>query len=225
MQRLQSPRDVIPFQKPQDSIFSMLITRKISRVITFYLLRFFPGVTPNQVSVLSFVLCVIACLAVMQPAYSMNVVGAMLLQLSFAVDCSDGEVARIRNLGSKFGAWLDSVLDRFKEVMMFSALAVYAYQHTSYANAAIVLGSAAIIGMLMVAYIREAKKSSWPTMRSSEVFITKHIYIGTVDVTVYAVTFAVLTFTHLWILGMFAAVSIPLVVKQLRSAYRLRTQG
>lgn len=222
MYDLKSPKDVIPFQKPQDSIFSTLITRKISRVITFYILKVFPRVTPNQVSVSSFILAVIACVLFVMPAYVWQVVGVVLIQLSFAVDCCDGEVSRITNQASKFGAWLDSVLDRFKEILMFASLTWYEYAYVWPHIAVIIIGAGASIGMLLVAYIREAKKSSWPTQRSSEVFITKNMYIGTVDVTVFFVSFAALLHIQIYVLSLFFLVSIPLVLKQLRSAYRLR---
>ncbi|MCW1929821.1 MAG: CDP-alcohol phosphatidyltransferase family protein [Candidatus Kerfeldbacteria bacterium] len=222
MQTLLSPRDVIPFQKPQDSVFSMLITRKISRVITFYLLRFFPRVTPNQVSVSSFVLCCIAVWCFIMPSYAIQFLGVLLLQLSFAVDCSDGEVSRITNQASKFGAWLDSTLDRFKEALMLGSMTWYAYEHIWNDVRMVLIGVVAIVGMLMVSYLREAKKSSWPTQRTSELYITKNIYIGTVDVTIYLVSFAVLVHGHVYALALFALVSIPLMLKQIWSAYRLK---
>jgi len=217
--------DVKPFQKPQDSIFSYYITRKISQVITYLFVRFWPAVTPNMVSVISFFLAVVACILLIFPGYWWRFAGAVLLQLSFAFDCSDGEVARITNLSSKFGAWLDSVLDRFKEIMMFGAMTAYWYTYQQTSVWVIVVGAGAIIGLLLVSYLREAKKSSWPTTRTSEIFISKNVYIGTVDVTIYLVSLAVvvnLEYVALWI---FLLVSIPLVLKQLSSAYRLSQRG
>ena len=113
MHEIKKIKDVKPFQKPQDSIFSMLFTRKLSRVLTFFMVKWFKGITPNQVSVFSFVLAVIAVGLFLHEDWAWRVLGAVLLQLSFAFDCSDGEVSRIKNLSSKYGAWLDSTLDRF----------------------------------------------------------------------------------------------------------------
>lgn len=221
MSDIKRVADVKPFQKPQDSIFSMLFTRKVSRVITFYLIKLDSRVTPNKVSILSFLIAVLACVFFFYEEYWWRFFGAVLIQLSFAFDCSDGEVSRIKNLSSKFGAWLDSVLDRFKEILMLGSMTLYWYMYEWTDPRVLVIGFLAITGLLLVAYLREAKKSSWPSTRTSEVFISKNTYIGTVDVIVYIVTAAVILNIEIIALAFFLVVSIPMVLKQLLSAYRL----
>lgn len=225
MSEIKKVSDVIAFQKPQDSIFSTLLTRRLSRVLTFYMLKFFPRATPNHVSFLSFVLGVIACGLFLMPNYWWRVLGVALLQLGFAFDCSDGEIARIKNLSSKFGAWLDSVFDRFKEFLMLGSMTIFWFLYKNENPWVLVVGFSAIIGLQLVSYLREAKKSSWPSTRTAELFITKNIYIGTVDVTIYLVSLAVLVNMEIIALWIFLLVSIPLILKQLRSAYRLGKQA
>lgn len=224
MTELHKISDVIPFQKPQDSIFSKLLTRKISRVFTFYLVRWWPGVTPTKVSVAALVLALVASALFVAGDYWWRFGGVVLLQLSFALDCSDGEIARLKNLSSAFGAWFDSAADRFKEIAMLGAMTWYWFRFEHGSARTLVVGFGAIIGLLLVSYLREAKKSSWPATRSAEFFISKNIYIGTVDVTVYLVSAAVLLNLQFYALVIFLAVSIPLILKQLRSAYRLSHQ-
>ncbi len=220
MQKLSKISDVKPFQKSQDSIFSTLFTRRLSRVLTFLLLKIRPGISPNTVSVISFVIALVAVVLFLHDEYWWRFGGAVLLQLSFGFDCSDGEVARITNQQSAFGAWFDSVLDRFKEVLMVGALTWAWYDRVDHDPWVLVLGFTAIVGMQLVSYVREAKKASWPSTRSSELFITKNIYIGTVDVTIYLVTLAVVLQLELWAMWIFAIVSVPLLAKQLLSAYK-----
>jgi hypothetical protein len=50
------------------------------------------------------------------------VAGAVLLQVAFMTDCVDGQLARYTRQFSKFGAWLDSILDRTKEYVVFFGL-------------------------------------------------------------------------------------------------------
>jgi len=221
MQHIHHIRDVKPFQKPQDSLFAKLFTRKLSRVLTFVLLKLDKKVTPNTVSVLSFELAVIACILFLYDAYAVRVMGVVLLQVSFALDCSDGEISRITNQSSKFGAWLDSVLDRFKEVLMLGSLTMAWYWRVQQSVWVFLIGFGAIIGLQLVSYLREAKKSSWPSTRTSELFITKQIYIGTVDTTIYLVSAAVVFGYELGALVIFFLISIPLLLKQMYSAYRL----
>lgn len=214
--------DLKIYQKPQDSIFSMLFTRHLSRVLTFFLLRLFPKITPNQVSCLSFLLAIIACILFLFTNYWWRVGGVILLQISFALDCSDGEIARLKNMSSKFGAWFDSVTDRFKEIFMFAAL-TYAWYIRHPSLEVILIGAGAIISWLLVGYLREAKKSSWPTTQTAEFYITKTIYIGTVDVTIYLVSLAILLKLELYLLILFLIVSLPLLLKQVRSAWRMES--
>lgn len=221
MAELKKVSDVIPFQKAQDSIFSTLINRKVSRVFTFYMLKWMPRITPSQVSSLSFVVSAVGIALFLHPDFVWKLFGVLLLQIGFSLDCSDGEIARIQNASSPFGAWYDSVLDRFKEFLMLSALTASWYIHVSQDVKVIVVGALAIIGLQLVSYLREAKKSSWPNKRSAEVKLTKNIYLGTVDITIYIVCFGALFSLEYYVLWLFLLVSLPLLAKQLLSAYKL----
>lgn len=217
----QKVSDLKAFQKPQDSIFTTLITRHISKIFSFLFLKYWKNVTPNKVSVLSLLTAVIACGLFLLSNYWYRLIGVALLQIAFAFDCSDGEIARYKNMGSKFGAWFDSVSDRFKEIMMFSAL-TYAW-YARHPNTYIwLIGAATIVLWLLISYLREAKKSSWPIERKAEIYITKNIYIGTVDVTIFLVCAAIIFKIELYVLALFLLVSLPLLFKQILSAWKLR---
>lgn len=224
MTEIHKVSDVIPFQKPQDAVFAKLFTRKLSRVLTFLLLKFDSHVTPNQVSFLSFLLTILACILFLDDSYGVRFAGAVLLQIAFAFDCSDGEVSRIKNLSSPFGAWLDSVFDRFKELLMIGSLTLYWYIYEDSRAWVLLVGFGGIIGLQLVSYIREAKKSSWPSTRVSEIFVSKNMYLGTVDSSIYLITAAVVFNMQIIALWIFFFVSIPLLTKQILSAYRLGKQ-
>ncbi|MBI4719849.1 MAG: CDP-alcohol phosphatidyltransferase family protein [Chitinivibrionia bacterium] len=51
--------------------------------------------------------------------------GAVFLLLSGLCDVMDGEVARRRNMTSRFGAFIDSTLDRVSEFAYFGGIALY----------------------------------------------------------------------------------------------------
>lgn len=223
MQEIKKISDVRPFQKPQDSIFSTLINRKVSRVFSYFFVRY-TNVTPTQINFLSLFVSLAGVALFLHPNYWYRVLGVFVLQLGFTFDCCDGEVARIKNVANAFGAWIDSVMDRFKEFAMLLGLTFTWYMHVQQETWVLILGFLAIIGLQLVSYLREAKKSSWPTTRTAEFFIAKNIYIGTVDVIIYIVSFSVLVHLELYALWFFALVSIPLILKQLRSAYRLSKQ-
>ena len=108
--------------KPDDSPFTTFLVSPWSKYIAWTAAR--RGLTPNQVTTVSLAVAVLAagCFAVGQrPTY---VVGAVLLQLSFGLDCADGQLARFTGRFSPLGGWLDAMFDRLKEYVVYAGLAV-----------------------------------------------------------------------------------------------------
>ncbi len=81
-------------------------------------------ITPNLITITSFIIGIIAAYCFCTGAY---ITGAILVQLSFIVDCMDGQLARYRQQFSKLGAWLDRISDRVKDFLYFFALALGFY--------------------------------------------------------------------------------------------------
>jgi CDP-diacylglycerol--glycerol-3-phosphate 3-phosphatidyltransferase len=59
------------------------------------------------------------------------ILGAILLAFFSLLDALDGALARLQNSASLRGMYFDAVSDRIKEVLVFSALAFYAYENIS----------------------------------------------------------------------------------------------
>lgn len=72
---------------------------------------------------------------------------ALVLLLGVAVDSLDGTVARLSGKESKFGAFFDSTLDRFTDVLMIAAFAVAGFVSWPLTMASAVMS-------LMVSYTR-----------------------------------------------------------------------
>jgi hypothetical protein len=53
------------------------------------------------------------------------IAGALALQLSFTLDCVDGQLSRYTQRFTAFGGWLDSTFDRAKEYLVYGGLAVW----------------------------------------------------------------------------------------------------
>ena len=106
----------------------VLFNRRLSTLLTRLLVR--TPLTPNQVTVLSF-LVLLPGAYLLSTGERIALIGAgFLIQLSFTLDCCDGELARLRGLSSPFGAWLDGLLDRIAELVLCLALGV-ALEHQS----------------------------------------------------------------------------------------------
>ena len=148
--------------KPHDGLVSRTLNRRLSTgLITPLLLRIRPGITPNQVSVLSFAIGLVASLCFfLQQA----VLGGLAIQLASVVDGCDGEIARLKKAQSPFGGFLDAVLDRYAD--SFVLFGMFYFSWTSAATAALfgpslILATSmlAVSGNLMVSYT-SAKSAS-----------------------------------------------------------------
>lgn len=81
---------------------------------TFFETLIRSGVTPNQVTIAGFALVLVNCGAYLWHK-DMFVLGVGL-SLTYPFDALDGAIARRRNMSSKFGGYLDAVIDRYQEV-------------------------------------------------------------------------------------------------------------
>ena len=64
----------------------------------------------------------------------------------------DGQVARLGNMKSTFGALYDSVLDRYSELIMFLGICYYLVGHHYFLSS--IFAFIALIGSMMVSYVR-----------------------------------------------------------------------
>lgn len=121
-------------------------------------------VTPNVVTVMGLVGNAIAAwlfvLAAQRlgsdraGAYALVAWGGIVILLSGLLDMMDGRLARLGNLSSKFGALLDSSLDRYSELLTLSGIALLLLRAGDDWFWAAVATFAAIIGSVMVSYVR-----------------------------------------------------------------------
>jgi hypothetical protein len=106
--------------KPQDNA----ITRYLYRPVSFPLTRFlvWTPITPNQISYLVAVLVAIGCWLT---AMRSPLAGTIVVLAASYLDCCDGEVARVKLLSSRFGAWIDTIVDEAASVGYMIALGIY----------------------------------------------------------------------------------------------------
>lgn len=107
--------------RANDGFFSVFFLRKFSKILTWVAVKI--GATPNQVTLLSFVIGLFSAYSFSRGGFASTLLGALLLQFSIIVDCVDGELARYTRKFSSLGAWLDAVTDRVKEYLVFFGLA------------------------------------------------------------------------------------------------------
>lgn len=130
----------------EDGLVDRYFNRKISAHLTRWFLK--TSITPNQITLLSFFVGLIAVYCFWKGEYLYGVIGAIVFQFSAVLDCCDGEVARIKRMQSHLGQWLDLVCDNIVHVFLFLAMAWSIYSikgQVSY----LVLGGLASVGSLL----------------------------------------------------------------------------
>jgi len=132
-----------------DGIVSRIINRKISTWISE---KIVDHVTPNQMTVITFLIGVLSALL----ALVNRPLAGVLYQISSILDGVDGEIARASMRTSKFGGWVDSILDRYVDFLFLVALAVSLSDLKMWVVAAF-----AIFGSFMVSYTTERYKAAF----------------------------------------------------------------
>lgn len=131
-----------------DGFISKYINRKLSEPAARILSR--TRLTPNQVSWGAFG---IALLSFISFILGQNIIGGLLVQLSSVVDGIDGSLARLKGMSSAFGGFLDSVLDRYADILIVLGMVLWSLSYESYSGIWLV-GFLAIVGTLSVSYTR-----------------------------------------------------------------------
>jgi phosphatidylglycerophosphate synthase len=78
--------------------------------------------------------------------------GGALVLFAGLFDMLDGQVARLGNMSSKFGALYDSVLDRYSELILFLGICYYLVSHHYFLSS--LFAFIALMGSMMVSYTR-----------------------------------------------------------------------
>jgi len=105
------------------------------------------GITPDALNVLAAVFGLAAGVAYVRGSTAL---AGWFILLGGMADILDGRVARARGLASRYGEFLDSMLDRFAEVFTFVGLAVY----LSVTPAGALAVTLAVGSSLLVSYAR-----------------------------------------------------------------------
>ncbi len=131
-----------------DGYISKHINRKISEPMARLLAK--TQVTPNQMTWAAFGIALLSFVSFM---LGHNIIAGILVQLSSIVDGVDGSLARLKGMTSEFGGFLDSVLDRYADILIVLGLTLWSLSHETYSGTWLA-GLLAITGIICVSYTR-----------------------------------------------------------------------
>lgn len=112
------------------------------------------GLMPNTMTILGLAGNTVGAILLAQG--KMTIGGLVILAMG-PVDALDGTMARLRGEPSEFGAFVDSVTDRYSELVIFGGLLFYYIQQGNWQAALVTYAAAG--GAVLVSYVR-ARASS-----------------------------------------------------------------
>lgn len=142
--------------KPNDGPVSRYLNRPVSIRISRRLV--YHQITPNQISLFSFLCSVLAAGLFALDGYFALLLGGLMAQFASIVDGCDGEVARLKYQCSAYGGWFDAVLDRYADAFLLFGLTWHAYTNKM-DSFILLIGFMAIIGSFMLSYTADKHDS------------------------------------------------------------------
>jgi CDP-diacylglycerol--glycerol-3-phosphate 3-phosphatidyltransferase len=168
------------------------------------------GLMPNTITIFGLVGNTIGAVFLSQG--QMTIGGIIILAMG-PVDALDGTMARLRGMEGKFGAFVDSVTDRYSELVIFGGLLYY------YVDKGDVIASMLVFlatsGSVLVSYIRSRGQSlDWDTRVG--ILTRMERYLVLAPTLIFNIPIV-----GLWIIAIFANVTaIQRIIDIRRQAYQ-----
>lgn len=120
-------KDNLPeWKRVKDPILSRIFYRPISFYCASIATKL--NISANTVSYFSTILSIIACLFIAIPNHTINIIGAILVNVWLILDCTDGNIARSVKK-QPFGGFADGISSYILVALLCSSLGIAAYQN------------------------------------------------------------------------------------------------
>lgn len=117
------------------------------------------GMTPNAVTTIGFLLNILSAAIFVyagtvgdEQTFLYVGIGGGILLFASLFDMLDGRLARVGNMATEFGAFYDSVLDRYSELVTLFGIVFLLFNKLYFWSAIVTF--VALIGSIMVSYVR-----------------------------------------------------------------------
>ena len=132
------------------------------------------GLMPNTMTLLGLLGNTIGAILLSQ---GQLMIGGILILVMGPVDALDGTMARLRGMAGQFGAFVDSVADRYSELIIFAGLLYYYMDQGNFLAALLVYFAAA--GSVLVSYVRSRGQSlGWDTKTGILTRMERYLVLG-----------------------------------------------
>lgn len=131
---LSAVADIYRSSKKRKDInwFTQHVARPPAALLVYFLAR--TPITPNQVTFLATLVCAAAgaIIALTPGSWTGLVIGALVFELSFVLDCVDGMLARLKKIASPLGHLLDFLMDELKATLVYGCVTIRLWQETGH---------------------------------------------------------------------------------------------
>ena len=132
---------------------------RILQIVTKTIVKF--NITANMITIIGLLLVIVA--SIIYYITENSLIFGIFLIISFTFDAMDGAVARLSGTTSKFGAYLDAVIDRYQESIVYLVIGIVT-GHT-------ILVYIAVTGSLLTSYHKarasmetDVENDNWPDL-------------------------------------------------------------
>ena len=105
-----------------EEILDLLIFRPIS--FAFVKLIYSTAITPNQISIIAMIFGIFSGVFYAFGSYDFMLLGALSLFICNTLDCADGQLARLKNNGTRIGRVVDGFIDYITSISIFIGLGI-----------------------------------------------------------------------------------------------------
>lgn len=133
-----------------DGIISRHINRRLSLPISKLIAK--TGLTPTKITIISFSMAVFSSYLFALGGDIERISAGFIAQFASVVDGCDGEIARLKFKKSAFGAWLDTVLDRYADSFLIFGILLGSIKLFGPNTMFMAISFAAVLGTFLTSY-------------------------------------------------------------------------
>jgi phosphatidylglycerophosphate synthase len=110
-------------RKPKDILWNRFVARPLAAVLLVPLRA--TSVTPNQITLLTLIVFAGgSALLALGASWRSLLIAVGIIEVSYVLDCVDGQLARLKGTSSPVGAHLDFLMDELKAFLLIAAVGV-----------------------------------------------------------------------------------------------------
>jgi phosphatidylglycerophosphate synthase len=125
-------------------------------------------ITPNHITLLCWIAGTIAAAFILIPIKFHYILAAALFLLSHTLDCTDGQLARLKDMKSNLGWWFDGIVDEFLSGLIYATITL-AWYFTTGSIWSIVIGLLALFGHHNLVFAHHYEKITLPQQNTKTV--------------------------------------------------------